>query len=118
MAFVVQNDQIAGAPMVAGYPDGIGNTAIGRHASAAGFGLFTGSAVGESVDNSLAIHLDTYNNGSDDLPILEIQEGTDGSYTLFFDDDYAITLSGFTGDTMGWYSQASGDAFNCTRLSE
>ncbi len=64
MAFVIQNDQIAGAPMVAGYPDGTGNTAIGRHASAAGFGLFTGAAAGESVDNSLAIHLDTYNNGS------------------------------------------------------
>lgn len=64
MAFVIQNDQIAGAPMVNGHPDGIGNTAIGRHASAAGFGLFTGSAVGESVDNSLAIHLDTYYNAS------------------------------------------------------
>ena len=61
---------------------------------------------------------DTYNNGSEDLPILEIQEGTDGSYTLFFDDDYAITLSGFTGETMGWYSLASGDAFDCTRLPD
>ena len=64
MAFVVQNDQIAGAPIISGHPDGTGNTAIGRHASAGGFGLFTGSAAGESVDNSLAIHLDTYNNGS------------------------------------------------------
>jgi hypothetical protein len=64
MAFVIQNDQIAGAPIINGSPDGTGNTAIGRHASAAGFGLFTSSLPGESVDNSIAIHLDTYNNGS------------------------------------------------------
>ena len=57
----------------------------------------------------------TYNNGSDDLPIEEVQEGTDGSYTLLFADGYAITLSGFTGDTMGWYSHESGDNFSCTR---
>jgi hypothetical protein len=58
---------------------------------------------------------ETYNNGSDDLPIREIQEGSDGSYTLFFDDDYAITVADFTGDTMTWLSQASGDSFTCTR---
>lgn len=57
-----------------------------------------------------------YNNGSEDLPILEIQEGTDGSYTLMFADDYSIGLSGFTGDTMGWLSSASGDSFTCTRI--
>jgi hypothetical protein len=57
---------------------------------------------------------DSYNNGSEDLPIQEIQEGTDGSYTLFFADDYIITLSGFTGDAMGWFSPASGDSFQCT----
>ncbi|HEV7251505.1 MAG TPA: hypothetical protein VGN97_00170 [Mesorhizobium sp.] len=57
-----------------------------------------------------------YNNGSEDLAINEIQEGTDGSYTLFFDDDYLITLSGFTGDTMGWFSHASGDNFSCRRI--
>lgn len=61
---------------------------------------------------------ETYNNGSDDLPIEEIQEGTDGSWTLFFADDYMITLSGFTGDQMGWFSHASGDAFTCTRVAE
>lgn len=59
----------------------------------------------------------TYNNGSEDLPIQEVQEGSDGSYTLFFVDDYIITLSGFTGDTMGWFSPASGDNFNCTRVA-
>lgn len=53
-----------------------------------------------------------YNNGSEDL---EIQEGTDGSYRLLFADDYMITLSGFTGDGMGWFSPASGDSFQCKR---
>ena len=64
MAFVIQNDTTAGVPIVNGAPDGVGNQALGRHASAAGFGAFTGSAVGESVGNSVAIHLDTYNNGT------------------------------------------------------
>jgi hypothetical protein len=59
---------------------------------------------------------DTYNNGSEDLPILEAQEGTDGSYTLMFADDYIITLSGFTGEEMGWFSPASGDSFQCSRV--
>ena len=58
----------------------------------------------------------TYDNGSEELPIEEVQEGSDGSYTLLFADDYFITLSGFTGDTMGWFSPASGDNFSCTRL--
>jgi hypothetical protein len=57
---------------------------------------------------------DTYDNGSEKLPIEEIQEGTDGSWTLMFADDYVITLSGFTGDQMGWFSPASGDSFQCT----
>lgn len=61
---------------------------------------------------------DTYDNGSEELPIQEAQEGTDGSYTLFFPDDYTITLSGFTGDTMGWFSPASGDSFECRRLAD
>ena len=58
----------------------------------------------------------TYNNGSEDLPIEEIQEGSDGSYTLLFEDGYYITLSGFTGNSMGWFSGASGDSFNCRRI--
>lgn len=61
--------------------------------------------------------LTVYNNGSEDLPIEEVQEGSDGSYTLLFADDYMITLSGFTGDTMGWFSSASGDNFSCTRVA-
>ena len=59
---------------------------------------------------------DSYNNGSEDLAILEAQEGTDGSYTLMFADDYMVTLSGFTGDEMGWFSPASGDSFQCSRV--
>ncbi|NDV85165.1 hypothetical protein GTW51_00445 [Aurantimonas aggregata] len=58
----------------------------------------------------------TYDTGSEALAIEEVQEGSDGSYTLLFADDYLITLSGFTGDTMGWFSPASGDSFACTRL--
>jgi len=57
---------------------------------------------------------ETYNNGSEDMPILESQEGTDGSWTLFFDGDYMITLSGFRGDKMGWMS-SSGETLNCRR---
>jgi hypothetical protein len=58
---------------------------------------------------------DTYNNGSEDMPILETQEGSDGSWTLIFDGDYTITLSGFTGDSMGWMS-SSGESLECTRV--
>ena len=61
---------------------------------------------------------DVYNNGSEDMPIEEIQEGSDGSWTLLFSDDYFITLSGFVDDTMGWYSSASGDNFSCTKVEQ
>ena len=57
---------------------------------------------------------DTYNNGSEDMPIQEVQEGSDGSYTLLFADDYTITLSGFTDDAMGWLS-SSGESLECKR---
>lgn len=57
----------------------------------------------------------TYSNGSETFDIAEIQEGTDGSYTLFIP-DAAITLSGFEDDTMGWFSHASGDSFNCNLI--
>ncbi len=56
----------------------------------------------------------TYNNGSEDMDIQEIQEGSDGSWTLMFADDYFITLSGFNGDQMGWMS-SSGETLECTR---
>ena len=59
----------------------------------------------------------TYDNGSETLAFEEAQEGSDGSYTLLFEEDYMITLSGFTGDEMGWFSPASGDSFACTRVA-
>jgi hypothetical protein len=64
MAFLIHNDQLAGTPVTNGYPNAGGSTALGRHAAAQGWGVFTGSLPGESVDNSLAISLDTYTNGS------------------------------------------------------
>ena len=64
MAFLIHNDQLAGTPVTNGYPNAGGATALGRHAAAQGWGVFTGSLPGESVDNSLAISLDTYTNGN------------------------------------------------------
>lgn len=60
---------------------------------------------------------DTYDNGSEDMPILEVQEGSDGSWTLFFADDYFITLGDITADSMTWLSGESGDAFSCRRVN-
>lgn len=57
-----------------------------------------------------------YNNGSEDMPIEEVQEGSDGSYSLLFADDYVITLSGFKRNSMNWFSSASGDSFSCKRV--
>lgn len=59
----------------------------------------------------------TYNNGEEDLPIQDIQENTDGSFTLMFAGDYFITLGDFTPTSMTWLSGESGDSFNCTLLS-
>ena len=67
MAFVIQNE------LVANPSGGIGVTGIGRHASAMGYGLFVGSAPGESIDNSLVIEFDTFANGNQPAaaPILD-----------------------------------------------
>ncbi len=68
LAFVIQNDMVASAaPITAGSGlpvDGIGNTALGRHAAAGGYGNFATSVAGETVDNSVAIELDTFSNAS------------------------------------------------------
>lgn len=61
---------------------------------------------------------DSYNNGSDVLHIRSVDQAVDGALTLHFDDDYAITLSPITKTKMGWYSSASGDAFECRRIPE
>ncbi|QDV06522.1 Legume lectin domain protein [Planctomycetes bacterium Poly30] len=58
MAFVIQND------LVAGDTGGVGLSGIGRHASAIGYGIFPTSNPGESIDNSLAIEIDTFLNSN------------------------------------------------------
>ena len=60
---------------------------------------------------------DVYNNGSEDLPIEEIQEGTDGSWTFMFADGYFFTVADITENSMSWLSGESGDAFTCRRVS-
>jgi hypothetical protein len=58
----------------------------------------------------------TYNNGFEDIPIAEIQEGSDGSWTLLFDGGDWITLSPNGPNSMAWFSGQSGDGFNCSRI--
>jgi hypothetical protein len=60
---------------------------------------------------------DVYNNGSEDMAILEVQEGTDGSWTLFFEGDYFFTVGDITPDSMSWLSGESGDAFSCRKVN-
>ncbi len=60
---------------------------------------------------------DVYNNGSEDLPIEEVQEGTDGTWTLMFADGYMITLGDITRKSMTWLSGESGDAFSCRKVN-
>ena len=54
--------------------------------------------------------------GSDILPIQSVTLEQGNSFTLNFADGYAISLSNVTDTTMGWFSLASGDGFNCTRV--
>ena len=94
MAFVIQNDQVAGSPIVIGSPDGTGNLALGRHAAACGYGLFATSLPGESVDNSLAIELDCFNNSAaatwGDLDSNHISVHTGGSGDNSEHESYSI----------------------------
>lgn len=65
LAFVIQNDPGANFQQTNPAPNvGAGNTALGRHASAIGYGMFATSLPGESIENSLAIELDTFNGGA------------------------------------------------------
>ncbi|EAU40023.1 hypothetical protein FP2506_02240 [Fulvimarina pelagi HTCC2506] len=59
----------------------------------------------------------SYDNGSQTFEVTEVQEGTDGSYTLFFGDGELITLSNISASQMGWYSHQTGDSFSCNRLT-
>jgi hypothetical protein len=59
---------------------------------------------------------ETYNPGGEaPLPILALErEGDD--FHLTFADDYRIALTGVTETRMGWFSEASGDGFECVRV--
>lgn len=72
MAFVIQNEQVAG------FNGGVGVTGVGRHASAMGYGWFVGSPVGETIDNALVVELDTFNNGS--APAADPIDDPDGNH--------------------------------------
>lgn len=100
LAFVIQND------MVAGYNGMTGANGIGRHASACGYGLFTTSAPGESIDNSLAIEIDHFRNDNQPAanPILDPDDNhisihTGGAGENQQIEDYSIgrAESGFLG---------------------
>ena len=56
-----------------------------------------------------------FHDGADAYAIEEAQEGTDGSYTLFFADGDVYTLSGFRAGTMRWHSHNDQQTYFCTR---
>lgn len=58
---------------------------------------------------------ETYNPGDEPMPILTLERDGD-HYHLTFADDYRITLSNVTETSMGWFSEASGDGFECARV--
>lgn len=58
---------------------------------------------------------ESYNPGDEPLPILSIEREGE-HYHLTFADDYRITLSNVTETSMGWFSEASGDGFECVRV--
>ncbi|MFN3724601.1 MAG: hypothetical protein ACK4VZ_16410 [Paracoccaceae bacterium] len=59
---------------------------------------------------------DSYNTGSDDMPITDIAiDGT--GFVLSFEDDYQLYVAVNEDGTLYWFSPASGDTFTCTRVS-
>ncbi len=56
-----------------------------------------------------------YSIGDDSYDVQEVQEGSDGSYTLFLSDDVYITLSEITSDTLDFSSSESDRTINCRR---
>ncbi|MCR6499813.1 hypothetical protein MUO32_12255 [Shinella sp. CPCC 101442] len=56
-----------------------------------------------------------YSIGDDSYDVQEVQEGSDGSYSLFLSDDVYITLSEITADTLDFSSSESDRTFNCRR---
>ncbi|NEX44907.1 hypothetical protein [Pseudotabrizicola algicola] len=58
---------------------------------------------------------DSYNNGSEDMPITDIAVDGNG-FVLSFDDSYQLFVSVNPDSTLYWFSPVSGDSFTCQRL--
>ena len=56
-----------------------------------------------------------YSIGDDTYNVQEVQEGTDGSYTLFLSDEVYIYLSRVTTDTLDFSSSESSRTLSCRR---
>lgn len=56
-----------------------------------------------------------YSVGDDSYDVQEVQEGSDGSYSLFLSDDVYITLSDITSDTLDFSSSESDRTLSCRR---
>ena len=61
-----------------------------------------------------AFTADTYDTGSEDMPILAITPEGNG-HILTFDDNYQLSLTVEPADTLHWLSLASGDDLTCKR---
>ena len=58
----------------------------------------------------------TYNNGSDTYPIQHVSRD-DRNYTLHFANGYVVALGAVTATGLTWVSGATGDQFNCVRVT-
>ena len=56
-----------------------------------------------------------YSIGDDSYDVQEVQEGSDGSYSLFLSDDVYVTLSEITSDTLDFSSSESDRTLSCRR---
>ena len=56
-----------------------------------------------------------YSIGDDTYDVQEVQEGSDGSYTLFLSDEVYVYLSGITTDTLDFSSSESSRTLSCRR---
>ena len=56
-----------------------------------------------------------YSIGDDSYDVQEVQEGSDGSYSLFLSDDVYVTLSEITPDTLDFSSSESNRTMSCRR---
>ncbi len=56
-----------------------------------------------------------YSIGDESFDVQEVQEGSDGSYSLFLSDEVYITLSAITSDTLDFSSSESSRTMSCRR---